>query len=76
MIRASWAASGVPLAGVVPLADRVGRTAVGSLAGQVDLSGDWDSARSNAEVAADFGLGAGSAYASTSTIRATGPGTA
>ena len=49
--------AGVPVARVVPLVRRVNRTAVGSLAGQVDLSGDWDSAHTNAEIAADFGLG-------------------
>ena len=49
--------AGIPVARVVPLVRRVNRTAVGSLAGQVDLSGDWDSPRTNAEIAADFGLG-------------------
>ena len=49
--------AGVPVAKVVPLVRRVTRTAVGSLAGQVNLSGDWDSPQTNAEVAADFGLG-------------------
>jgi len=49
--------AGVPVARVVPLVHRVNRTAVGSLAGQVDLSGDWDSPGTNAEIAADFGLG-------------------
>jgi prevent-host-death family protein len=49
--------AGVPVARVIPLVRRVNRTAVGSLAGQVDLSGDWDSPRTNAEIAADFGLG-------------------
>jgi len=49
--------AGVPVARVVPLVRRVNRTAVGSLAGQVDLSGDWDSPDTNAEIAADFGLG-------------------
>ena len=33
--------AGIPVAKVVPLVRRVNRTAVGSLAGQVDLSGDW-----------------------------------
>jgi N-acetyltransferase len=47
--------AGVPVARVVPLVRRVNRTAVGSLAGQVDLSGDWDSPRTSAEIAADFG---------------------
>ena len=49
--------AGIPVAKVVPLARRVNRTAVGSLAGQVDLSGDWDSPQTNAEIAADFGIG-------------------
>jgi hypothetical protein len=31
-------------------------TSVGSLAGQLDLSGDWDSPQTNAEIAADFGI--------------------
>ncbi|HEX6497932.1 MAG TPA: type II toxin-antitoxin system prevent-host-death family antitoxin [Micromonosporaceae bacterium] len=49
--------AGTPVARVVPLVRRVDRTTVGSLAGQVDLSGDWDSPQTNAEIAADFGLG-------------------
>ncbi|MDT4995788.1 MAG: hypothetical protein QOH97_5680 [Actinoplanes sp.] len=49
--------AGVPVARIVPLARRVNRTAVGSLAGRLDLSGDWDSPHTNAEIAADFGLG-------------------
>jgi prevent-host-death family protein len=48
--------AGTPVAKVVPLVRRVNRTAVGSLAGQVDLSGGWDSPQTNAEIAADFGL--------------------
>jgi prevent-host-death family protein len=47
--------AGTPVAKVVPLVRRVNRTAVGSLAGQVDLSGDWDSPHTNAAIAADFG---------------------
>jgi hypothetical protein len=31
------------------------RTSIGSLAGQADLSGDWDSPETNAEIAVDFG---------------------
>ena len=50
--------AGTPVAKVVPLVHRVNRTAIGSLAGQLDLSGDWDSAQTNAEIAADFGAGA------------------
>jgi prevent-host-death family protein len=49
--------AGTPVAKVVPLVRRVNRTAIGSLAGQVDLSGDWDSAETNAEIAGDFGIG-------------------
>jgi prevent-host-death family protein len=49
--------AGVPVAKVVPLVRRVHRTAVGSLAGQLDLSGDWDSPETNAEIAAGFGTG-------------------
>jgi len=49
--------AGTPVAKVVPLVRRVDRTAIGSLAGQLDLSGDWDSPRTNAEIAADFGIG-------------------
>jgi prevent-host-death family protein len=49
--------AGVPVAKVVPLVRRVNRIAIGSLAGQVDLPGDWDSPQTNAEIAADFGLG-------------------
>lgn len=49
--------AGTPVARIVPLIRRVNRTAVGSLAGQLDLSGDWDSPQTNAEIAADFGIG-------------------
>ena len=31
-----------------------GRAGIGSLAGQLDLNNDWDSAETNAEIAADF----------------------
>lgn len=48
--------AGTPVAKIVPLVRRVDRTSVGSLAGQVDLSGDWDSPQTNAEIAADFGI--------------------
>ncbi|MEV0003089.1 type II toxin-antitoxin system prevent-host-death family antitoxin [Micromonospora sp. NPDC050980] len=51
-----WA--GTPVAKIVPLVRRTNRTAIGSLAGQIDLCGDWDSPQTNAEIAADFGLGA------------------
>ncbi|GIH05443.1 hypothetical protein Rhe02_35100 [Rhizocola hellebori] len=46
-----------PLAEIVPLVRDVNRVAIGSLAGQLDLSGDWDSPPTNAEIAADFGIG-------------------
>ena len=49
--------AGVPVAKVVPLVRRANRTAIGSLAGQLDLTGDWDSPQTNAEIAADFGIG-------------------
>jgi prevent-host-death family protein len=48
--------AGTPVAKIIPLVRRVDRTAIGSLAGQLDLSGDWDSAQTNAEIAADFGI--------------------
>ncbi len=46
--------AGTPGVRVVPQAARVKRTAVGSLTGQVDFSGDWDSPHTNGEIAADF----------------------
>ena len=49
-----WA--GTPVAKIVPLTRRVNRSAIGSLAGQLDVSGDWDSSRTNAEIAADFDI--------------------
>jgi prevent-host-death family protein len=49
--------AGTPVAKVIPLIRRVDRTAVGSLAGRLDLSGDWDSPQTNAEIAVEFGLG-------------------
>ena len=48
--------AGTPVAKIIPLVRRVNRTAVGSLAGQLDLTGDWDSPQTNAEIAADFGI--------------------
>jgi prevent-host-death family protein len=48
--------AGTPVAKVVPLVRTVNRTGIGSLAGQLDLSGDWDSPHTNAGIAADFGL--------------------
>lgn len=46
------------MAKIVPLVRRVNRTTIGSLAGQLDLSGDWDSPKTNDEIAASFGIGA------------------
>lgn len=48
--------AGTPVVKVVPLVRRANRTPVGSLAGQLDLSGDWDSPQTNAEIAAGFGV--------------------
>jgi prevent-host-death family protein len=48
--------AGTPVAKIVPLVRRVNRTAIGSLAGRLDLSGEWDSPQTNAEVTADFGI--------------------
>jgi prevent-host-death family protein len=48
--------AGTPVAKIIPLARRANRNAIGSLAGLVDLSGDWDSPQTNAEIAADFGM--------------------
>ena len=48
--------AGTPVAKIIPLTCRVNRTSVGSLAGQLDLSGDWDSPQTNAEIAADFDI--------------------
>ena len=48
--------AGTPVAKIIPLVRRANRTAIGSLAGRLDLSGDWDSPKTNAEIAADFGI--------------------
>jgi prevent-host-death family protein len=48
--------AGKPVARIIPLVRRVNRTAIGSLSGQLDLSGDWDSPPANAETASDFGI--------------------
>jgi len=48
--------AGVPVAKIIPLSRRVNRTAIGSLAGQLDLTDDWDSAETNAEIAGTFGI--------------------
>jgi prevent-host-death family protein len=47
--------AGTPIAKVIPLVRRTNRAAVGSLP-ELDLSGDWDSPQTNAEIAADFGI--------------------
>ncbi len=49
--------AGTPVAKIIPLVRKVNRTAIGSLTGQLNLSGDWDSPQTNAEIAADFGIG-------------------
>jgi prevent-host-death family protein len=49
--------AGTPVARVIPFVRRVDRQAIGSLAGQLDLAGDWDSPQTNAEIADDFGIG-------------------
>jgi prevent-host-death family protein len=48
--------AGVPVAKVVPFPKRANRHGRGSLADQIELTGDWDSPEVNAEIAADFGL--------------------
>jgi prevent-host-death family protein len=48
--------AGHPVAKVVPLADVRRRTGRGSLAGRISYADDWDSAETNAEIAADFGM--------------------
>lgn len=48
--------AGTPVAKIVPLVSRVDRKAIGSLAGGLDLSGDWDSRQTNDEIAAGFGI--------------------
>jgi hypothetical protein len=46
-----------PAAPDEPPARRVHRAAIGSLAGEVDQWDDWDSPCTNAQIAADFGIG-------------------
>jgi prevent-host-death family protein len=48
--------AGKPVAKVVPLRSHVRRTGRGSLRGELSLSDDWDSAETNASIAADFGM--------------------
>lgn len=47
--------AGTPVAKVIPLTRRANRTTVGSLP-ELELSIDWDSPETNAEIAADFGI--------------------
>jgi prevent-host-death family protein len=46
--------AGKPVAKVVPLVTHVKRTGRGSLRGKLVLADDWDSAETNAAIAADF----------------------
>ncbi|MFC6014569.1 type II toxin-antitoxin system Phd/YefM family antitoxin [Nocardia lasii] len=46
--------AGTPVAKVVPLSRQVNRTGRGSLRGRVELSADWDSPETNADIARDF----------------------
>ncbi|GAA0489088.1 hypothetical protein Ade02nite_73220 [Paractinoplanes deccanensis] len=48
--------SGTPVAKVIPLSRRVDRAGRGSLAGQLVMTDDWDSADVNDAIARDFGL--------------------
>jgi prevent-host-death family protein len=48
--------AGKPVAKVVPLTEHVHRVGRGSLRGKIVLAEDWDSAETNAVIAADFGL--------------------
>lgn len=48
--------AGKPVAKIIPLVSRIDRSSIGSLSGLLDLSVDWDSPDTNAEVAAEFGI--------------------
>jgi prevent-host-death family protein len=48
--------AGTPVAKVIPLHPRTRRAARGSLAGQLVVADDWDSAEVNEAIADDFGL--------------------
>ena len=48
--------AGTPVAKLVPIAPRARRTGRGSLAGRLELSGDWDSPEVNEAIARDFGV--------------------
>jgi antitoxin (DNA-binding transcriptional repressor) of toxin-antitoxin stability system len=46
--------SGKPVAKVIPLPTHVRRSGRGSLRGEIHFAEDWDSAETNAAIAADF----------------------
>ncbi|GID26701.1 type II toxin-antitoxin system Phd/YefM family antitoxin [Paractinoplanes brasiliensis] len=48
--------AGTPVAKVIPLNRTVDRVGRGSLAGQLTMAEDWDSADVNEAIARDFGL--------------------
>jgi prevent-host-death family protein len=48
--------AGTPIAKVVPLLARVRRTGRGTLAGQLVLAEDWDSADVNDAISREFGM--------------------
>lgn len=48
--------AGTPVAKVIPFPTRARRRDRGSLAGQITLAQDWDSAEVNEEIAGEFGL--------------------
>jgi prevent-host-death family protein len=48
--------AGRPVAKVVPLHERVGRSGRGSLRGKLVVTKDWDSETVNQAIASDFGL--------------------
>jgi prevent-host-death family protein len=50
------ARAGHPVAKVVPLRGRTGRTGRGSLRGRLVVAEDWDSAEVNQSIAHDFGV--------------------
>jgi prevent-host-death family protein len=48
--------AGTPVARVIPLFQRVNRTARGSLRGTLVMASDWDSPEVNQSIADDFGI--------------------
>jgi prevent-host-death family protein len=48
--------AGTPVAKLIPLPRKLARTGRGSLAGNLVLAEDWDSAEVNEAIADDFGL--------------------